>query len=67
MKTLKQAEKLTGIKSDNLRQMIHRKTVKGIKKGRDWFISEVELLRIIKTKKGGHNATDNRTTNNSIV
>ena len=67
MKTLKQAEKITGIKSDNLRQMIARKTVRAIKKGRDWFISEVELLKIIKTKKEGHNAKDNRTTNNSTV
>ena len=53
MKTLKEVEKLTGIKSDNLRQRIHRGTLKAVKKGRDWFISElnVERLKITKTEQ----------------
>lgn len=44
MYTLKQVEELTGIKTDNLRQRIHRKTLGAIKQGRDWFIDEETLL-----------------------
>lgn len=47
MKTLKQVEKMTGIKADNLRQRIARKTVKATKRGRDWFISEIEVSRLL--------------------
>lgn len=46
MKTLKQVEQLTGIKADNLRQRIARGTLKALKKGRDWFISETELSKL---------------------
>jgi len=47
MKTLKQAEKLTGIKADNLRQRIHRGTLKATKKGRDWFVSETAITSLM--------------------
>ena len=50
MKTLKQAEKLTGIKADNLRQRINRGVLKGIKKGRDWFISNTTLKKLVDEK-----------------
>lgn len=50
MKTLKQVEKLTGIKSDNLRQRIARGTLKATKLGRDWFISDKELKKLIAVK-----------------
>lgn len=50
MKTLKEVEKLTGIKADNLRQKIARKTLKAIKMGRDWFISKEELLKLPSKK-----------------
>lgn len=46
MKTLKQVEQLTGIKADNLRQRIHRKTLKAIKLGRDWFIEDKEIKKL---------------------
>lgn len=46
MKTLKQAEQLTGIKADNLRQRIHRGTLKAIKLGRDWFIEDKEIKKL---------------------
>ena len=49
MKTLKQAEQLTGIAPANLRQRIARKTLKATKKGRDWFISSKELERLEPT------------------
>lgn len=48
MKTLKQVEEITGIKADNLRQRIARKTLKAVKKGRDWFISEKEVNKLLK-------------------
>jgi len=59
MKSLKEVEQLTGIKADNLRQRIARKTLKAFKKGRDWFISEVELLKLLgnliaNSKDGGY-------------
>ena len=47
MKTLKQVEELTGIKADNLRQRISRKTIKAVKRGRDWFISETEIQKLL--------------------
>ena len=50
MKTLKQIEKLTGIKADNLRQRINRGTLKATKRGRDWFISEKDLLELTEKK-----------------
>lgn len=46
MKTLKEVEALTGIKADNLRQRIARGTLKAIKKGRDWFVSESEIKKL---------------------
>lgn len=46
MKTLKQVEQLTGIKADNLRQRIHRGTLKAIKLGRDWFIEDKEIRKL---------------------
>lgn len=48
MKTLKQVEQLTGIKSDNLRQRIHRGTLKAIKMGRDWFIQDKDLAMLLQ-------------------
>lgn len=51
MRTLKQVEKLTGIKADNLRQRIHRKTLKGMKFGRDWLVSESEIEKLQKAIK----------------
>lgn len=48
MKTLKQVEQLTGIKADNLRQRIHRGTLKARKIGRDWVISDKELEKLKK-------------------
>lgn len=50
MKTLKEVEQLTGIKTDNLRQRIHRGTLKATKKGRDWFISD-EVLKTLTPQK----------------
>lgn len=48
MKTLKQVEQLTGIKADNLRQRISRKTLKATKIGRDWFVSNKEVNKLLK-------------------
>ena len=48
-KTLKQVELLTGIKSDNLRQRIHRDTLQAVKRGRDWFISNKTIEELTKT------------------
>lgn len=48
MKTLKQVEQLTGIKADNLRQRIHRGTLKAVKIGRDWFITEDDVLALLR-------------------
>jgi len=50
MKTLKQVELITGIKSDNLRQRIHRGTLKATKIGRDWAVSKQEIDRLLSTK-----------------
>lgn len=50
MKTLKEVEKITGIKSDNLRQRIHRGKVKATKKGRDWLLSEVAVAKLLDKK-----------------
>lgn len=47
MKTLKQVEEFTGIKSDNLRQRISRGTLKATKISRDWVISDTEILKLI--------------------
>jgi len=47
MKTLKEVEEITEIKADNLRQRIHRGTIKATKLGRDWFISDKELLKLV--------------------
>lgn len=52
MKTLKEASELTGIHQDNLRQRIHRKTLKAVKKGRDWFISEKQTALLITSLEG---------------
>lgn len=50
MKTLTEVEKITGIKSDNLRQRIHRGTIKATKKGRDWLLSEVAVSKLLDEK-----------------
>lgn len=47
MKTLKQVAELTGIKPDNLRQRIARKTLKATKIGNTWVISNVELKKLL--------------------
>ena len=52
MKTLKQVEAITGIKADNLRQRIHRGTLKATKMGRDWFISDKVLKKLLEKYKG---------------
>lgn len=51
MKTLKQVEQLTGIKADNLRQRIHRGTLKAVKRGRDWFISDKDIKLLLVNVK----------------
>ncbi len=44
---LKEVELHTGIKADNLRQRIARGTIKATKIGRDWFVSDRQLLDLI--------------------
>jgi hypothetical protein len=44
--SLKEVEEITEIKADNLRQRIHRGTLKATKMGRDWFITDNELLSV---------------------
>lgn len=46
MKTLKQVSELTGIKPDNLRQRIGRKTLKATKIGNTWVIGDAELKKL---------------------
>lgn len=58
MKTLKQVEKLTGIKADNLRQRISRGTLKAVKMGRDWFIEDEELDRLRSKINRKEHSTD---------
>lgn len=50
MKTLKEVEQLTGIKTDNLRQRIARGTLKAKKLGRDWIVSKKEVDKLIDEK-----------------
>jgi hypothetical protein len=40
MKTLKQTEQITGIKTNTLRQRLKRKKLKGEKLGRDWVLDD---------------------------
>jgi len=49
-RTLKQVEQITHIKPANLRQRIARGTLKATKRGRDWFISEKDLLELTEKK-----------------
>lgn len=51
MHTLKEVEQKTGIKTDNLRQRIHRKTIKAVKMGRDWMVDDEEVKRLVDLKK----------------
>ncbi len=51
MKTLKQAEQITGIKADNLRQRIARGTLKATKLGRDWFIEDKEIAKLYDSNR----------------
>lgn len=48
MKSLKQLQQITGIKADNLRQRIHRGTLEAEKRGRDWFVREMTIKKLIK-------------------
>lgn len=51
MKTLRQAERITGVKAGTLRQMLNRKTIKGRKIGRLWLISDETIEELTKEVK----------------
>ena len=51
MKTLKEVSKLTSIKVGTLRQRINRGTLKATKRGRDWFIKDSDIKKLMVNKK----------------
>lgn len=50
MKTLKQLAKLLGITPDSLRQRIARGSLKAVKVGRDWIVSDHVAKKVLKGK-----------------
>jgi hypothetical protein len=48
MKTLKEVEKLTGIKWGTLYNRIWRGSLKGIRKGYQWFLSEKTIKELLE-------------------
>lgn len=48
MITLKQVSEQTGIPYDALRKRVNRGTLKAVKKGIQWFVSEREVKKLIK-------------------
>ena len=51
MKSLKEVKKITEIETPNLRQRIARGTLKATKIGRDWFVKDTEVKRLVKEIK----------------
>ena len=43
--TLAEAEELGYAKADTLKMRVHAETLKGIKKGRDWFIVKEDVRK----------------------
>ena len=53
--TLKEAAALLGVTPDNLRGAIARGTLKAVKHGRDWWVTEAEVERY---RRESRRATD---------
>lgn len=62
MKTLttEEAAAVLGLTPDTVRHYLHRGTLVGTKRGRDWFISEAEIARYQRDRKKAGRPLDPR-------